>query len=112
MVLVTNLVQRWEQVVALGTIKAISARVNSGIFTCPLDTDLNRSFLGIDAIQQSIIGQSGTKPGQEASSGTEQAPHEAAVDKMHPEQVSEYMRDKYKSTTAEQDRENKEMKKR
>lgn len=62
---------------------------------------------GIDALQQSVMGQSKTNPTQEAQSSTEQPPHEAAVDNMHPEQVSEYMRDKYKSTTAEEDREDK-----
>ncbi len=66
---------------------------------------------GIDAVQQSVMGQSGTKSGQEAQSGSGQAPHEVAVDNMHPEQVSEFMRDKYKSTTAEQDREDAEMRK-
>ncbi|KAK4693494.1 hypothetical protein P7C71_g3912, partial [Lecanoromycetidae sp. Uapishka_2] len=67
--------------------------------------------IGIEAVQRSVMGQSGTKSGEETHSSTEQAPHEAAVDKMHPEQVSEYMRDKYMSTTAEEDREDAEMKK-
>jgi len=65
---------------------------------------------GIEAVQQSVMGQSGTKSGQETQSGTNQAPHEAAVDRMHPEQVSEFMREKYKSTTTEQDRKDMESK--
>ena len=63
---------------------------------------------GIDALQQSVMGQNAKTSGQEAQPAAAKAPHEEKVDNMHPDQVSEFIRDRYKSTTAQQDREDKD----
>ncbi len=71
--------------------------------SCPLLTEL-----GIDAVQQSVYGQ-GNQPGAagEKTSGMSQERQDvhSAVDQAHPEQISEFLRDKYYSRTEEQEKE-------
>jgi len=56
---------------------------------------------GIETVQQSVFGQGNQSASGESSTG-ENKSHHAAVDQAHPEEISEYLRDKHMSTTKEE----------
>ena len=56
---------------------------------------------GIETVQQSIFGQGNQSASGESGTSGDQS-HHAAVDQAHPEEISEYLRDKHMSTTKEE----------
>ncbi|KAL9134573.1 MAG: hypothetical protein Q9175_004249 [Cornicularia normoerica] len=61
----------------------------------------SQSFLdkGISYLQQSITGESGQT---NETSAQENTSHHAAVDELHPEKISEFLRDQHGSMTKEE----------
>ena len=86
-------------------IRAISARV----LMCNLSCNGSAlTWTGISAVQQSVFGQ-GSKSGSGDTKSTEvdetKSDAHAAVDQAHPEQISEFMKDKYMSRTDQMNKE-------
>ena len=63
-------------------------------------------WVGITAVQQSVFGQ-GQQSGEAKPPAMDQEKQKIhdAVDQAHPEQISEFMRDKYRSRTEEMNKE-------
>ena len=66
-----------------------------------IDTWLTSTCKGIETVQQSVFGQGNQSASEESGTGEDQS-HHAAVDQAHPEEISEYLRDKHMSTTKEE----------
>ena len=62
---------------------------------------MTSAFKGIETVQQSIFGQGNQSASGEPGTSGDQS-HHAIVDQAHPEEISEYLRDKHMSTTKEE----------
>ncbi|KAL6716500.1 hypothetical protein ACLMJK_006067 [Lecanora helva] len=70
-------------------------------------TGNDQSYLGkgINAVQESVFGQTNSGKEKTSKNGQEKDKIHAAVDEAHPEKIQEFMRDKHMSRTEQMDKE-------